>query len=154
MKKGTYRSTSEQSGACSESIAKTFLIKLGYIVADAPRDCIFDYVVARNFNEKTKKWSYWNIQVKTLSGNRLTKTVDRAGEVVSKGGKQRKSVDYAEYGIDWLLGVSKEGKIHCYPLDMYGALVQKTFSVRKYPSYEFPEYGAKISSNNKNRKIK
>ncbi len=148
MSAGTYRSTSEQSGLRSESIAKTFLIEKGYIPLPAPRDCVFDFALCKGLDPETGKWCFETVQVKTLQGNKLTKIVDRSGDVVSRNGKERNSLDYSEYGVDWLLGVGRDGQVHAYSLKVYRGIPTKSFSVRKYPSVEFPECNSNTSSDN------
>ena len=95
------------------------------------RDAVYDMVVDRGNRFET-------LQVKTMSGNSITKIVDRSGERVSAKGKVRNSLDYAKHGIDWLAGVSKDGNVHYYKLDTYSAIPSKSFSVRKWEQDGFP----------------
>jgi hypothetical protein len=127
-----YRDSSNQSGDRSEITVYLDLIKKGWIVnMPSSRDAVYDMVVDVGGNFET-------VQVKTMSGNSITKVVDRSGERVSAKGKVRNSLDYAKHGIDWLAGVSEDGMIYYYKLDTYSTIPSKSFSVRKYPSDEFP----------------
>ena len=74
-----------------------------------------------------------------MNGNSIAKIVDRSGEVVSKNGKERESIDYAKHGIDWLAGYSKENnECYFYKLGTYSLIETKSFSVNKYSPDEFP----------------
>ena len=128
----TYRDTSNQSGDISENTVKLELIRKGWIVLEpSSRDCVYDLVVDMGGDFQT-------IQVKTMSGNSITKIVDRSGERVSHSGKTRNSLDYAEYGVDWLVGVNREGECYFYKLKTYSQIPSKSFSVNKYPPDDFP----------------
>jgi hypothetical protein len=81
---------------------------------------------------------FQTIQVKTMSNNSITKVIDRSGERVSANGKVRNSLDYAAHGIDWLAGVTKDGRIYYYKLETYRDIDTKSFSVNKNPPDEFP----------------
>ena len=127
-----YRDSSNQSGDRSEITVYLDLIKKGWIVnMPSSRDAVYDMVVDVG-------GSFETVQVKTMSGNSITKVVDRSGERVSHNGKVRNSLDYAKHGIDWLAGVSEDGNVYYYKLDTYSTIPSKSFSVRKYPSDEFP----------------
>ncbi|HAW79637.1 MAG TPA: hypothetical protein DCX27_07945, partial [Balneola sp.] len=78
------------------------------------------------------------VQVKTMCGNSITKVVDRSGERVSKNGKTRNSLDYAAHGVDWLVGVNKEGEIFYYSIENYSKIPSKSFSINKWSADEFP----------------
>ena len=129
----SYRDTSNQSGDLSEQAVKLELIRRGWIVLEpSSRDAVYDLVV-------DKGGSFETIQVKTMNGNSIAKVVDRSGEVVSKNGKVRESIDYAKHGIDWLVGYSKENnKFYFYNLDTYSRIKTKSFSVNIHSPDEFP----------------
>ena len=128
-----YRDSSNQSGDVSEITVYLDLISRGWIVSlPSSRDAVYDMVVDMGDG------GFQTIQVKTMSGNSITKIVDRSGERVSHNGKVRNSLDYAEHGIDWLAGVSKDGNVYYYKLDTYSTIPSKSFSVNKYPPDEFP----------------
>ena len=129
----SYRDTSNQSGDLSEQAVKLELIRRGWIVLEpSSRDAVYDLVVDRG-------GSFETIQVKTMNGNSIAKIVDRSGEVVSKNGKERESIDYAKHGIDWLVGYSKENnECYFYKLGTYSLIETKSFSVNKYSPDEFP----------------
>ena len=128
----SYRDTSNQSGDISENTVKLELIRKGWIVLEpSSRDCVYDLVVDMGTDFQT-------IQVKTMCGNSITKIVDRSGERVSRDGKTRNSLDYAEHGVDWLVGVNGEGICYFYELKTYSQIPSKSFSVKKYPPDTFP----------------
>ena len=93
-----YRDTSNQSGDRSEITVYLDLIKKGWIVnTPSSRDAVYDLVVDMGDHFET-------VQVKTMSGNSITKFIDRSGERDSHNGKTRNSLDYAAHGIHWLAG--------------------------------------------------
>lgn len=127
-----YRDSSNQSGDRSEITVYLDLIKKGWIVnVPSSRDAVYDMVVDRGSYFET-------VQVKTMSGNSIARVIDRSGERVSHNGKVRNSLDYAEHGVHWLAGVSKEGTVHYYKLETYGKIPAKSFSVNKWKSDGFP----------------
>ena len=129
----TYRDTSNQSGDISERAVSLELVRRGWHVLEPiSRDAVYDLVVDVD-------GSFETIQVKTMSGNSITKFVDRSGEVVSHNGKPRNSIDYAEHGIDWLVGYRKEdNSCFFYKLENYSKIPTKSFSVNKHPPDDFP----------------
>ena len=129
----TYRDTSNQSGDISERAVSLELVRRGWHVLEPiSRDAVYDLVVDVN-------GSFQTIQVKTMSGNSITKIVDRSGEVVSENGKTRNSIDYAEHGIDWLVGYSKEDNVcYFYKHEKYSKILTKSFSINKHPPDDFP----------------
>tara|TARA_X000001388_G_scaffold74892_1_gene68690 strand:- start:108 stop:548 length:441 start_codon:yes stop_codon:yes gene_type:complete len=128
-----YRDKSNQSGDISEITVLLDLIKKGYIVlTPSSRDAVYDLVVDMGDGQ------FVTIQVKTMSGNSITKVVNRSGERVSHNGKVRNSIDYAAHGIDWLIGVNSDGEIFPYKLSTYSKIPTDSFSVNKYPPDEFP----------------
>ena len=127
-----YRDSSNQSGDRSEITVYLDLIKKGWIVnIPSSRDSVYDMVVDVGGRFET-------VQVKTMSNNSIARVIDRSGERVSANGKVRNSLDYAEHGIDWLAGVSKDGDIHYYKLDTYRNIPSKSFSVKKWKQDGFP----------------
>jgi hypothetical protein len=129
----SYRDTSNQSGDLSQQFVKLEIIRRGWIVLEpSSRDSVYDLVVDRG------SAIFETLQVKTMSGNSISKVIDRSGEVVSKTGKVRNSLDYAEHGVDWLVGVNKCGECFFYHLDTYRDIPTKSFSVNKYRPDEFP----------------
>ena len=140
-----YRDSSNRSGDRSEITVELDLIRRGWIVCKpSSRDAVYDMVVDMGDRFET-------VQVKTMSGNSITRIVDRSGERVSAKGKVRNSLDYAKHGIDWLAGVSGDGNIYYYKLDTYSNIPSKSFSVNKYPSDEFPSNSV---SNRHAKKVK
>jgi hypothetical protein len=129
----SYRDTSNQSGDLSQMIAKLEIVERGWIVLEpSSRDSVYDLVVDRGAG------TFETVQVKTMSGNSISKVVDRSGEVVSKTGKVRNSIDYAAHGVDWLVGVNKTGDCFFYHLNTYKSIPSKSFSVNKYDRDDFP----------------
>jgi hypothetical protein len=129
----SYRDTSDQSGNRSQMLAMLEITQRGWIVLQpVSRDSIYDLVVDHG------NGTFATVQVKTMSGNSISKVVDRSGEVVSRTGKVRNSTDYAAHGIDWLVGVNKEGECFFYSLANYKDIPTKSFSVNKWPADEFP----------------
>jgi hypothetical protein len=103
-----------------------------HVLEPISRDAVYDLVVDIN-------GSFQTIQVKTMNGNSITKVVDRSGEVVSQNGKTRNSLDYAEHGIDWLVGYNKaDNSCYFYKLENYSKIPTKSFSVKKNPPDDFP----------------
>ena len=126
-----YRDSSNQSGDRSEITVYLDLIKKGWIVnVPSSRDAVYDLVVDRGTHFET-------VQVKTMSGNSIARVVDRSGERVSRNGKTRNSLDYAEHGIHWLAGVKGE-EVFYYKLETYGVIPSKSFSVNKWKADGFP----------------
>ena len=103
-----------------------------HVLEPISRDATYDLVADINGTFQT-------IQVKTMSGNSITKVVDRSGEVVSQNGKTRNSLDYGEEGIDWLAGYRPvDNEIFFYKHQNYSKIPSKSFSVNKYPPDDFP----------------
>ena len=128
-----YRDRSNQSGDISEMTVYLDLIKRGWIVSlPSSRDAVYDMVVDMG------EAGFQTVQVKTMSGVSIAKVIDRSGERVSANGKVRNSLDYAAHGIDWLAGVTKDGRIYYYKLETYRDIDTKSFSVNKNPPDEFP----------------
>ena len=143
-----YRDSSNQSGDTSEVTVYLDLIKRGWIVnLPSSRDAVYDMVVDMG------ELGFQTVQVKSMSGNSITKIVDRSGERVSAKGKVRNSLDYAKHGIDWLAGVSKEGNIHYYKLETYSNIPSKSFSVNKWPADKFPDNLVSKRHTNKEKKL-
>jgi len=129
----TYRDTSNQSGDISERAVSLELVRRGWHVLEPiSRDAVYDLVVDID-------GAFQTIQVKTMTGNSIARIVDRSGEVVSENGKTRNSIDYAEHGIDWLVGYDKRnGKCHFYSHEKYSQIPTKSFSINKHPPDDFP----------------
>ena len=75
----SYRDSSNQSGDMSQLAAAMEIAGRGWnVLSPFSRDAIYDLVVElghRNFQ---------TVQVKTMSGNSISKIIDRSGGVVSK----------------------------------------------------------------------
>tara|TARA_E500000305_G_C3970417_1_gene211636 strand:- start:323 stop:805 length:483 start_codon:yes stop_codon:yes gene_type:complete len=131
--KMSYRDSSNQSGDISERFVSLEIIRRGWHVLEPiSRDAVYDLVADIDGTFQT-------IQVKTMCGNSIAKIVDRSGEVVAKNGKTRNSIDYAEHGIDWLVGYDKHNQqCYFYKLENYSKIPSKSFSVNKYKPDKFP----------------
>lgn len=129
-----YRDSSNVSGDLSEITVMQDLVKKGWIVlSPSSRDSVYDFVV--DLGNK----NFHTIQVKTMCGNSIARIVDRSGERVSYNGKTRNSLDYAEHGVDWLVGVRKsDGAVFYYRHQNYSKIPTKSFSVNKWKSDHFP----------------
>ena len=145
----SYRDSSNQSGDISESAVTLDLIKKGWhILQPVSRDAVYDLVV--DMGEQ----GFQTVQVKTLCGNSISRIVDRSGEVVAKNGKTRNSIDYAQHGIDWLVGYDKvTGECYYYKLETYSNIKSKSFSVKKWEQDGFPtrQVPNRHTANNKKR---
>lgn len=130
----SYRDSSNRSGDLSEAIAQLEMMNRGWIVSEpVSRDAVYDRIVDLGNN------TFNTVQIKTMCGNSIARVVDRSGEIVSKNGKTRDSIDYAKHGIDWLCGVDLETKkCYFYKHETYSKIPAKSFSIKKYPPDEFP----------------
>ncbi len=95
-----FESKSEMTGALGEHIAQGYVMNNGWRTITGNRDAKYDFVVQMDGNKLE------TVQVKTFTGNQFAKIVDRSGERLSHNGKTRNSTEYAEHGIDWLVGVT------------------------------------------------
>jgi len=142
-----YRDKSNQSGDLSQLIIQKEITKLGWIVSlPTSRDSVADLVVDRGNGR------FERVQVKTMCGNSISKVIDRSGERVSHNGKTRNSMDYAEHGIEWLVGVDKEEKTYFYHISNYSKIPTKSFSVNKYKPDLFPKFDVPNRHSKKNKK--
>ena len=135
----TYRDSSNQNGEVAELAARLEIMKRGWQVSPAgSRDSVYDLII--DMQGSADEFKAVRAQVKKLSGNTLAKLIDRSGEVVSKNGKMRESIDYAKHGIDWLVGYNREkNECYFYKLGTYSLIETKSFSVNKHPPDEFPK---------------
>ena len=136
-----YRVTTNQSGDLSENIFCQDIIRKGWMYCTPnSRDSVYDYIVDLG------KAGLVKVQVKTMDHphnrqfGRISKRMSRSGQSVSVNGKKRNYVDYAEEGIDWLVGVDRfaDDKCYYYSHSTYSKILSDSFSVGKYPSEEFP----------------
>ncbi len=128
-----YRHISNQSGDKSETLVIAFLQERGWIPSvPQSRDAVYDLIV--DLGNK----NFQTIQVKTMKRNGIPKRRKRDFENVSKNGKTRNTINYADHKIDWIIGVHKDGSIYPYKLENYKNISPDVFSVRKYKCDEFP----------------
>ena len=146
-----YKTTSEQSGRRSLLTATLDVVNRGFVCDESDRDCVFDLTawIDRTIIDNKPTMIQTTIQVKTMQGNRICKEVNRSNEVVCKGGKTRNSISYANEGVDWIVGVDKEGVCNWYKWETYSKIPTKSFSVNKYPPDKFPS--RTVPSNNSNQ---
>ena len=112
------------------------LIGKGWVVCTpSSRDTPYDFIV--DIHGKFVK-----IQVKKMGGsegNRLTRRLERGNQKVTENGKVRNTIDYAERGIEWLVGVNTETRqVYYYSIENYSKIPAKVFSVNKWKPDEFP----------------
>ena len=132
----------EKNGILGELAVKAYIARCGWEwLEGGSRDSKYDLMVVMDDN-KTE-----SVQVKTFtSGSTFPKIVDRSGERVSHNGKTRNSTDYAEHGIDWMVGVhlidddpdNPKSKCYFYRLETYKQISGKTIHIKNNPPDEFP----------------
>ena len=128
----TYKTNTNRNADLAETLVYADLIRRGWIVLiPSSRDSTYDLVVEMH-------GAFKRVQIKKMTAHKLPRLVERGNQKVTKNGKIRNSIDYAECGIEWLAGVDLETQeIYYYPLDIY-ASKPKTFSVKKHESATFP----------------
>jgi len=129
----SYKVNTNRNADYTELLVEASIISKGWIVnKPSSRDSFYDYVVDLGDH------NFVTVQVKKVSReNRICRVVRRANRV-SKNGKLRNPIDYADKGVDWLVGVDIDTKeIYYYALETYSNLPEQ-FSVRKYPPDKFP----------------
>ena len=134
----SYKTNTNHHADIAEQAFKMFAIRCGWIVnTPSSRDSDYDFVVDIN-------GSFERVQVKNITTkNVLPRIVDRKNQRTTKNGKVRNSVDYAERGIEWLVGVNFDSdEIYCYHIDTY-RYKPKKFKVtardgRRHPPDTFP----------------
>ena len=112
------------------------LISKGWVVCTpSSRDTPYDFIV--DIHGKFVK-----IQVKKMGGSKglsLTRRLERGNQKVTENGKIRNTIDYAERGIEWLVGVNTDTKeVFYYSIENYSKIPAKVFSVSKWRPDEFP----------------
>jgi len=130
----SYVTNTNKNADYAESLVYADMIKKGWIILNpSSRDSPYDFVV--DLGNRFAK-----IQVKKVSSkNRIHKILERGNQRVTKNGKIRNAIDYAERGIDWLVGVNIDtGKIDYYSIENYSKIDAKSFSVKAHKSDKFP----------------
>lgn len=130
-----YKHKSNLTGDLTEQIVRTLLMSKGWVILTPDsRDHVYDLAVQLHGNKVE------TIQVKGLSPNGSFKTTNRhpnSKESVSVGGKQRNCFRYADYGVDWMVGVDiKTYSTYFYPLSVYRNY--DVINVNKIGATEFP----------------
>ena len=97
------------------------------------RDTPYDFIV--DLHGKFAK-----VQVKKLSkASTLVRRLERGNQKVTENGKVRNTIDYAERGIEWLVGVDvATNQIFYYCIENYSQIPHNSFSVKKWSPDSFP----------------
>jgi len=143
-----YNYNTAQNSDFSEALVYADIIKKGWMaLLPSSRDSYYDLVV--DLGDK-----FVRLQIKKLkkdpSGDLtgLTRVVERSNQRVTKKGKVRNTIDYAELGVEWLVGVDVNTKeIYYYALETYRTK-GKCFSVKAHTPDEFP-VNHNVATNNK-----
>jgi hypothetical protein len=143
----SYKVNTNRNADYTELLAEASIVSKGWIVnKPSSRDSFYDCVVdLGNHNFVT-------VQVKKVSSSgSISRVVRRDNQKVTKNGKVRNHIDYADKGVDWLVGVDVDTKeIYYYALETYSKLPEQ-FSVRKYTPDKFP-VNNDVVSNAKSKK--
>ena len=128
----TYKTNTNQNADIAEQMFKTYALQKGWIVLEpSSRDSDYDFVVDINGR-------FDRVQVKKLTDDVLTRVVERNNQRTTENGKVRNSVDYAERGIEWLVGVNIDsGQIYPYHISDYKDK-PKQFKVTAYNGKKHP----------------
>ena len=130
----SYKTDTNRNADYAEGLVYCDIINKGWVVlTPSSRDSPYDYVVDMGSE-------FVKVQVKKLCrNNRLTKRLARGNQKVTENGKVRNTIDYAERGIDWLVGVNIETKeIYYYSINKYSKIESSTFSVSAHKPCDFP----------------
>ena len=128
-----YSYNTAQNSDYTEALVYADIIKKGWIpLLPASRDCYYDLAV--DLGDR-----FVIMQIKKLDlNNAIPRVVERNNQRVTKKGKVRNTIDYAELGVEWLVGVDvNTGEIYYYALEKYRTL-GKSFSVKANAPDEFP----------------
>jgi hypothetical protein len=132
----TYKINTNHNADICEDLVALDIRKKGWVTLQPScRDTPYDLVVDIN-------GAFHSVQVKKLSGkknNGLVKRLERGNQKVTQNGKVRNTIDYAEEGIDYLVGVNVETEeIFYYSYATYSQIPAKKFSVDRHPPDDFP----------------
>ena len=128
-----YLVNTNQNSDYTEALVYADIIKKGWMpLLPSSRDCYYDLVV--DLGDR-----FVRVQVKKLNLNKgMHRVVKRGNQRVTKNGKVRNAIDYAERGVEWLVGVDvTTGEIYYYSLEKYRTLGH-LFSVTAHAPDEFP----------------
>ena len=128
-----YNYNTNQNSDYTEALVYTDIIERGWMaLTPSSRDSYYDLVV--DLGDR-----FVRVQVKKLDRNKaMHRVVERGNQRVTKKGKVRNTIDYAELGVEWLVGVDVNTKeIYYYALEKYRTL-GKSFSVKANAPDEFP----------------
>jgi len=130
----TYKTNTNQNGDRAEILVHAEIVEKGWIfLTPSSRDSDYDCVV--DINGKFER-----VQIKKMTEHRLPRMVERKNQRTTKEGKVRNTVDYAERGVEWLVGIDLASKkTYWYKLDTYKDK-PKTFKVtsKRHPTDTFP----------------
>ena len=129
----TYKTNTNQNADIAEQIFKTYVLQKGWIVLDpSSRDSDYDFVIDMNGR-------FERAQVKKMTDHVLPRIVERSNQRTTENGKVRNSVDYAERGIEWLVGVDIDsGEVYPYHISNYSKDKPKQFKVTAYNGKKHP----------------
>ena len=131
----SYKTNTNQNGDLAEKIVEMEIIKKGWIPSTpCSRDADYDFVVDVDGD-------FQRVQVKKMTNHKLPRMVERKNQRTTKEGKIRNTVDYAERGIEWLVGVDIDsGETFWYKLENYKNKPKKFKTTsEKHPPDFFPE---------------
>lgn len=107
----TYKTNTNQNADIAETIVTLEFQARGWMITDAgSRDADYDHLV--DINGKILK-----VQTKKMTDFKLPRIVERKNQRTTKNGKIRETVDYAERGVDLLIGVDIESR-QVFPFEL------------------------------------
>ena len=133
----TYKTNTNQNADIAEQMFKTYVLQKGWIVLEpSSRDSDYDFVIDMNGR-------FERAQVKKMTDHVLPRIVEWSNQRTTENGKVRNSVDYAERGIEWLVGVDIDsGEVYPYQISDYKDKPKQckvtAYNGKKHPSSAFP----------------
>ena len=133
----TYKTNTNQNADIAEQMFKTYVLQKGWIVLEpSSRDSDYDFVIDMNGR-------FERAQVKKMTDHVLPRIVERSNPRTTENGKVRNSVDYAERGIEWLVGVDIDsGEVYPYQISDYKDKPKQfkvtAYNGKKHPISAFP----------------
>ena len=128
----SYNFTSNQTADMSQQAVQLDITRRGWIFAvPSSRDARYDLIVDRGHKK------FETIQIKTIDHYiiRCTTRPMHCREFVSANGKQRNNYHYKDLGIDWIVGVTKDGHCLYYPYATFSQY--ETMNIRHVPPGDF-----------------
>jgi hypothetical protein len=138
----SYNFSSNQTSDASQVAVQLDLIRRGWIYnIPSSRDARYDLVVDRG---QDAPFRFETIQIKTIDSNKIRCTTrPHCKEFVSAHGKPRNNYHYRDLGIDWMVGVDKNGVCFYYPKSVFSQY--ETINIRVIPSVEFGYFSVQSS---------